>query len=115
MDLPQIIKFIVAVLTMAMGVILMIRPAAMRSFTGVSADNPRGITEIRAGVGGAFIGLGSAPLLLSNEAAYHMLGITYLIIGVIRLVSIFVDRTPVPSNWISLAVEIIFGVLLLAL
>ena len=41
-----------------------------------------------------------------------MLGIMYLAIGVVRLVSIFLDKSSVQSNWISLVVEIIFGIIL---
>jgi hypothetical protein len=36
----------------------------------------------------------------------------YLAIAAVRLVSIFVDKSSVQSNWISLAVEIIFGIIL---
>jgi uncharacterized membrane protein len=42
-----------------------------------------------------------------------MLGITYLAIGAVRFVSIFLDKSSVQSNWISVAVEIIFGIILL--
>jgi hypothetical protein len=42
-----------------------------------------------------------------------MLGVGYLAIGVVRLVSIFLDKSAVKSNWISLGVEIVFGVLLI--
>jgi hypothetical protein len=41
-----------------------------------------------------------------------MLGLGYLAIAVVRAVSILVDRSAVPSNLISLATEIILGVIL---
>jgi uncharacterized membrane protein HdeD (DUF308 family) len=41
-----------------------------------------------------------------------MLGIMYLAIGVVRLISIFLDKSSVQSNWISFVVEIIFGIIL---
>jgi hypothetical protein len=41
-----------------------------------------------------------------------MLGVTYLGIGVVRAVSMFMDKSVIQSNVISLVVEIIFGVIL---
>jgi len=41
-----------------------------------------------------------------------MLGVTYLGIAVVRAVSMFMDKSVVQSNVISLAVEIIFGIIL---
>ena len=41
-----------------------------------------------------------------------MLGIAYLGVGVVRAVSMFVDKSLVQSNFISLAVEIILGIIL---
>jgi uncharacterized membrane protein HdeD (DUF308 family) len=42
-----------------------------------------------------------------------MLGIMYLTIGVVRFVSIFLDKSSTQSNWINFAVEIIVGVILI--
>jgi hypothetical protein len=63
-------------------------------------------------MGGVFIGLGVVTLILRAPAAYQTLGATYLTIAAVRLVSIFLDRSSVSSNWISLAVEVVFGVIL---
>jgi hypothetical protein len=58
------------------------------------------------------VGLGAAPLWL-GDPAFRMLGIGYLAIGAVRVVSIFWDKSAVRSNWISLGVEILFGILLI--
>jgi len=108
----QILKIIAAVGTIVTGLVSLIRPRSVQGFTGLSAPGPRGITEIRAVLGGFFIALGAAPLILKAPAAYRMLGIAYLAVAVVRAVSMFVDRSVVQSNIISLAVEIIFGVIL---
>jgi succinate dehydrogenase/fumarate reductase cytochrome b subunit len=42
-----------------------------------------------------------------------MLGITYLVIALARIASIVLDRSYERSNWISLAVEIVAGIVLL--
>ena len=62
--------------------------------------------------GGVFVALGAAPLILNASAAYQMLGVTYLIVGATRAVSMFIDKSAVQSNAISLVVEIAFGIIL---
>ena len=109
----EVVQIVIAVATIATGAFSLFRPESIRGFTGLVADGPRGITEIRAIMGGVFIGLGLAPLLLNSPEAYRTLGITYLVIAAIRAVSILIDRSAVSSNTISLVVEIVFGVLLM--
>jgi len=71
----------------------------------------RGISEIRSIFGGLFIGVGVAPLFL-GPVAYQMLGVGYLAIALARLVSILIDKSYDKSNWISLGIEIVLGVIL---
>lgn len=113
MTILEIVQIILAVSTIATGLVSLIRPKSVKGFTGLSAPGPRGITEIRAVLGGAFIGLGLAPLVLSAPAAYKMLGITYLVIFVSRAAGMALDKSFERSNWISLAFEIVAGVVLL--
>jgi hypothetical protein len=112
MTFLEILKIVMAVGTIATGLISLVRPRAVQGFTGLSAPGPRGITEIRSILGGGFVGLGLAPLILGVPAAYQMLGITYLVIAVARIVGIILDRSLQASNWISLAVEIVAGIIL---
>ena len=108
----QILKIVAAIATVATGALALFAPQSVFGFTGLSAPGPRGITEIRAVLGGLFIGLGLAPFILQSPVAYKMLGIAYLAIFVVRLVSLFVDKSFEQSNYISLAVEIAFGIIL---
>ena len=108
----QVLKIVAAVATVATGALALFAPQSVFGFTGLSAPGPRGITEIRAVLGGLFIGLGLAPFILRSFAAYKMLGIAYLAIFAVRLVSLFVDKSFEQSNYISLAVEIAFGIIL---
>ena len=113
MKILEILKIVVVVGTIATGLFALIRPRSVIGFTGLSPQGGRGVTEIRAVLGGAFIGLGVAPLLLKKTpAAYQMLGITYLAIAIARAPAMIIDQSAVASNVISLAVEIIFGVIL---
>ena len=114
MNILQIFKIIAALGTIATGFISLLRPRSITGFTGLEPTGPRGITEIRAVLGGLFIALGVAPLVL-GVAAYQMLGIAYLGIAVVRAVSMFIlDNSVMQSNSISLIVEIVFGIILIA-
>ena len=113
MDILGFLQIVFAILTIITGLYSMIRPLAVRGFTGLEVSGPRGITEIRAVLGGAFIGLGAAPFILDTSAAFQMLGIVYLVIGAVRAVTMFIDKSIVRSNTISLIVEIVFGVMLI--
>jgi len=108
----KILQFIAVIATILTGLISLINPLGVQGFTGLTAPGGRGITEIRSILGGLFIGLGIAVFLLGTRETYQMLGIMYLAIGVVRIVSIFLDKSSVQSNWISVAVEIIFGIIL---
>ncbi|MBC7237767.1 MAG: DUF4345 family protein [Chloroflexi bacterium] len=108
----QILKIIAAVVTLATGVYSLLFPLAVRGFTGLEMPGPRGITEVRAVLGGAFIGLGLAALLLNAPEAYRTVGIMYLVVGAVRIVSMIIDRSAVQSNWISLAFEAVLGLIL---
>ena len=108
-----VLKIIAAVGTIATGLVSLIRPTAVTGFTGLSVTGPRGITEIRSILGALFVALGATPLLLNVPATYQMLGIAYLVIGFVRLVSMIVDKSVEPSNVISLIAEVVFGVILI--
>ena len=108
----QILQIIAAVATALTGLIALLKPESITGFTGLHPEGSRGITEVRAALGGFFIALGIAPLFLQSPAAYTMLGIAYLVVGLVRGISMIVDKSAVQSNVISLIVEIIFGVIL---
>ncbi len=110
MTFLEIVQIILAAGTILTGMISLIVPRSVQGFTGLTAPGPRGISEIRSVLGGGFIGLGLAPLILGG-VAYDMLGIAYLTIAVARIASIVLDRSYDRSNWISLAVEIVFGII----
>lgn len=112
MTFLKILQLIAVILTIVTGLISLIAPRSVQGFTGLTAADGRGITEIRAILGGLFIGLGIAVLVLATREVYQTLGIMYLAIAAVRVVSIFVDKSSVQSNWISLATEIIMGIIL---
>ncbi|MEM5776733.1 MAG: DUF4345 family protein [Anaerolineaceae bacterium] len=112
MNFLLVLKIIAALGTVGTGLLALVKPTAVHGFTGLIADGPRGISEIRAIFGGLFIALGVAPFLF-GAPAYRVLGLGYLVIALVRLVSIFLDKSTASSNWISLAIEVVFGVILI--
>ncbi|MGD8966080.1 MAG: DUF4345 family protein [Anaerolineae bacterium] len=109
----QILKVVGCIGTIGTGLLAALRPSALPGFTGLETPGPRGVTEIRSIFGGLFIGVGAFPLIVGVPATYHMLGVMYLAIGAVRLVSMLIDGSlSESSNIISLAVEIVFGVVL---
>ena len=113
MEIMFWIQVIVAVATMAFGVLSIVFPPAAERFTGLTAAGPRGVSEIRAVLGGLFVGLGLAALIYRTPAAFGALGIGYLSIAVVRGASIYFDEAATTSNLVSLGFEVGFGILLL--
>ena len=108
----RILQIMAAMGTIATGLVSLIRPRSVTGFTGLSASGPRGITEIRAVLGGFFVALGAIPLILNVPETYQMLGITYLVVAVVRTASMIIDKSVMQSNIISVIAEIIFGIIL---
>ena len=108
----QALKIAAAIGTAVTGLLSLFRPSLVTSFTGLRTEGPRGVTEVRAIFGGLLIGMGAFPLIVSAPVTYRMLGVLYLSIAVVRLVSMVVDGSVDRSNLISLAVEVIFGTIL---
>jgi hypothetical protein len=108
----RILQIIAAVGTIATGLVSLIRPRSILGFTGLSPAGPRGITEIRAILGGFFVALGAVPLILDVPATYKMLGVTYLVVAVVRTASMIIDKSVEQSNIISVVVELVFGIIL---
>ncbi|OGN91247.1 MAG: hypothetical protein A2Y88_08975 [Chloroflexi bacterium RBG_13_48_10] len=111
MNILSILKIIAALATAGTGLLALFKPDATYGFIGLTASSVRGVSEIRAIFGGLFIALGLVPLFYGTPA-YRMLGIGYLAIAVVRLFSIFFDKSFAQSNWISLAIEVVFGIIL---
>ena len=110
--LLTILKIIAAVGTLATGVLGLVRPAALTGFTGLRPAGGRGLTEMRVSLGAVFAGLGLAALLLNAPAAYRLLGLMYLAMAAVRVPAMVIDKSAEPSNVISAAVELVFGLLL---
>lgn len=108
----QLLQYLAAAATILTGAVSLFWPLKVRGFTGLEVSGGRGITEIRAVLGAFFIGLGASALYFNAAETYAMLGITYLLVAVVRTISMVVDRSAVASNIISAIVEVVFGIIL---
>ncbi len=109
----NVLHSIIAGLTVLTGIAAIIWPNMMSRFTGLNMAHPRGLVEMRAGIGALFIGMGAAPWILGHPIAYQMLGIAYICIAVARFPAMIIHHSYEKSNWISLVIEVVFGVALL--
>lgn len=112
MNFLNILQIVAAIGTILTGFYSLFWPLKVRGFTGLEPQGGRGITEIRSILGAFFVGLGAAALYFNIPETYQMLGFTYLVVGIVRAISMFVDDSVVSSNIISVIVEIIFGIIL---
>lgn len=108
----QYLQYFAAAATILTGVVSMFWPLKVRGFTGLEVSGGRGITEIRAVLGAFFVGLGASALYFNSAETYAMLGITYLVVAVVRTISMFLDRSVVSSNVISAVAELVLGIIL---
>ena len=112
MDIIAILKYAAVIVTILTGVYSLVQPKKIKDFTGLEASSPRAITEIRAVMGGTFIGLGIAALIFPTPEVYKTLAITYAAIAVIRGISMVTDKSIVRSNVISLVSEVVLVIIL---
>ncbi len=112
MDILMILKYLALVVTLVTGLISAIWPKSIKGFTGLEASSPRAITEIRAVMGGTFIGLAAAAFWMPHTEVFRMLALTYAAIALIRAGSMLLDHSLERSNVISLVSEIALVVIL---
>ena len=112
MSIIQILQIIAALGTILTGFVSLFWPSKVQGFTGLTAKGGRGITEIRTILGALFIALGAAALYFNIPATYQILGITFLAMAIVRVISIFVHKSAESSNIISVVAELAFGIIL---
>ena len=113
-DILNILKIIAALGTIVTWLFSLIKPLSVRGFTRLEVTEPRGITEICAVLGGFLIALGvAAPLLFGNMDMFLMLELAFCGVAAVRVFSMFLDKSPMQSNFNSLIKEVILGIILI--
>lgn len=111
--MPTIVKTIVALLTALFGVYAFAQPEPAAKASGFALVGKTGKAELRTTIGGFFLGLGLAAILIGGDA-YTMLGVAYLVTFAIRLATLVVDGQEILRRefYIYGGFELISGLLL---
>ena len=107
------IKLLIAIATVGFGIWAALAPRKILMLVSLAAQDGRGLSEARVALGAIYIGAGSACLWLQVQAAFATLGLAYLVMAVVRLIAIFKDQASDRSNWASLVLEAVMGLVLL--
>ena len=112
MSIISILKIIAVIVTILTGVYSLVLPKKLKGINELVAATPFAVTEIRAVMGGTFIGLGIAALIFPVVFVYYTLAITYTAIALIRVIYMLVDKSIDKSNLILLASEAVLAIVL---
>jgi hypothetical protein len=94
----------------ASGVGIALDPQRAGAVMRIPPASARGITEMRAGVGGTFAALGAWALLRGTSDAYTAVGVTWLGAAVVRVLSMKADEPETDASfWAFLAAETTLG------
>ena len=94
----EIMNIALALLTVGLGCFGFVAPRYTAGALDLrTAGSTMGLSELRASAGGLFVAMGLACLILQADWAYAMLGVAYAGAAAGRMVSIVVDRPPMPK------------------
>jgi hypothetical protein len=94
----------------ASGVGIALNPERAGAVMRMPPSSARGMTEMRAGVGGTFAALGAWALLRGTADAYTAVGVTWLGAAVVRSVSMKADQPERDASfWAFLGLETTLG------
>ena len=97
-----------AILTVALGLFGFLGPRYTADALDLKpTQSTMGLSELRASAGGLFVAMGLACLILNTGWAFAMLGIAYTGAASGRLLSILLDRPPLPKAFIWFLFEAI--------
>jgi hypothetical protein len=94
----------------ASGVGIALDPRRAGTVMRMPPQSARGLTEMRAGVGGTFAALGAWALLRGTSDAYTAVGVTWLGAAAVRTISMKVDGPEKDATfWAFLGLETTMG------
>jgi len=108
-DWSERMAFFVAAITVLIGLAAMVMPKRIGQFMGLAqlAGSRHGLSEIRGPIGGMWVGVGLACLLLGQPFSYFVLGLGYAFAVVGRFISMVFDRAWTPYCLIATVVELL--------
>src|SRR5436190_3709556 len=95
---------------MLSGVAAIVNPQGVAAALLLTADDARGTTETRAGLGGSYAALGGWVLVSRAPAADAAVGMTWLGAASVRVATRKIDQPPADASfWVYLGLEIACG------
>jgi Domain of unknown function (DUF4345) len=107
------LNFIGAILITGLGIVGLLQPLMVAKLIGLTPSAPHGLSEIRATLGGFFIGLGGFALYAQNTAIYGAIGMGWAGAAIARILSLIIDRQINKENIGGVFLEGGIGMLLL--
>lgn len=105
-----------AAVTALLGLVMLLAPRIVGRALRLQAvaGHPEAIGEIRAALGGFYLGIGLSAILFAQPLIYLALGLCWALAAFGRFVSMLSDDGNTPYNWLRLAIEGLLGALALA-
>jgi hypothetical protein len=113
LEIASALQNLGALVTLGLGILGLVRPAAAAALARVEPRGAMGLSEIRATYGGLFAALGAFALVAQDMVAFTMLGAAWIGAAAARLVSTFVDGAREPLNYGGVLFEGGIGLLLM--
>jgi len=99
-----------AAISLVLGIMAIIWPSKIATFTSVKSIGKEGVSEIRATYGGFFVGISLFGIVTQHPQAFVLLGCGWLCAAVVRFVTLFFGFAT-PKNIGGVVFETVIGVL----
>ncbi|MDJ0823692.1 MAG: DUF4345 family protein [Paracoccaceae bacterium] len=110
----ELLNIALAVMTVAFGLFGFVAPRYTAEVLDMAPQgSTMGLSELRASAGGLFVAVGIVCVLTQAPMAYAMLGVAYAGAAAGRLVSIVIDKPPMPKAFVWFLFEAIPAALLI--
>ncbi|MBL4707369.1 MAG: DUF4345 family protein [Flavobacteriales bacterium] len=105
--------FIAALITAFFGLLAMVKPHLVSKIASITPKGKTGISEIRAVYGGWIFGLAGYALWSQSLDVYYCLGAGWLGAAILRIISVFIDKSYSSKNFRIAGLELFVSLLFL--
>lgn len=109
-----LLPYIGGIIGLGLAIFAIVRPRSAAQVFGITIDetSPNSISEVRATYGGLFAGGHAFALVTGSDAAFMTLACGWGLTGIVRLVSMVIDRAANGANYGGTAFELAMAALL---
>lgn len=99
---------------LGLGIVGTFRPQLIMNGAGISTNTGHGQQELRALMGGTFLGLTAALLFIGTPDVYQVVAYAFFGVVVAKLYGQVVDKPAVKNSVPGIIIDLVLGLLLLA-